>query len=87
MSKRQQRLSLTELAGTLREIAIKIEKIGAPGLLGLRRLDKEVAAGSGKPNDADLAAAEMLEKTAKFYSERVLPRPKSITGRLRALIR
>ncbi len=77
------------------------EAIGAPGLLGLRRLDKEVAAGaligagvtvfetaaavmrSGKSNDDDMEAAKVLEKTGAFYRERVLPRAKTDTGKLR----
>ena len=90
MSRLQQRRALRDLAGTLRKIAADIEAIGAPGRLGLRRPDKEVAAGSligagvtlfdtaaallrsGKPNDSDLAAAEVLEKTGNSYRERVL---------------
>ena len=81
MSARQQRRELKTIAENLHRIAGDIEAVAAPGRLGLRRLDKDVAAGaligggatlfesaaavlrSGKPNDADLAAADVLEKT------------------------
>ncbi len=106
MSARQQRRELKTIAENLHRIAGDIEAVAAPGRLGLRRLDKDVAAGaliaggttlfesaaavlrsSKSATVADLEAAEVLEKTVSFYSERVLPSAESNTGGLRVLIR